>query len=153
VSVALLAARAPKAPVPGYPASLLIRDSGPWTLRLAQASRVKGGLEVEAPGTRAVLEHPLDAAQIVPNQVHTLQFRPRTPGGASGFDLELAAGPDSLYQGAKLVFHVEGMRRLRGLKTSNEHWVAAGTNGTPQVTWGLQLARAKDDLLRLLEFN
>ena len=156
LSVPALPAR-PKAPVPGFPASMLIRDSGSWTLRLAQTRKVKGGIEVDAGGapvpTRAMLERPLDGAEIVPNQAYTLQFRPRKQAAAFGFDLELIAGPDSLYKGAKLTFHVQGLRQLRGLRTSNEHWVAAGTNGTPHVTWGQDLAREKDDLLRLLEFN
>ena len=153
-----VSARPPKVAAPGFPASVLIRDSGSWTLRLAQTSSAHGGgIDVEAAGaaapTRTVLERPLEAVEIVPNEVHTLQFRPRKPGRAFGFDLELIAGPSSLYKGAKLCFHVSGLRQLRGLRTSNEHWVVAGTNGTPAVTWGLQLARTKDDLPVLLEFN
>jgi hypothetical protein len=155
--LAPLPARPAKPPLPGVPASLMIRDNGSWTFRLAPARPVKGGIGIEngdaQGGQRPLLANPLDGREIQPNTLNTVEFIPPSRHGAFGFDVELIAGPDSLYRGAKLVFHVQGIREVPGLKTSNEHWVAAGTNGTPHVTWGLRLAREKEDLPSLLEFN
>ena len=140
--------------------TIIIRDSGNWTLRLADKRPVKGKIgmeELESFGQAgSTLANASDSMELTPNILHTLQFTPKKHSHHFAFDVELVAGPESMYQGARLKFHLQRVRTEPGVKITGERWTSAGPEGVPIVTWNLKEGPSmpsREGVPALLEFN